>query len=228
MTWNKNCLFSSVNGANGNAIEFIINKTELYVPIVTLSTNDEAKLLKQLNTGFKRSIHWDKYQTIYETKDQDNTYRRQLDGSFQGVNRLFALAFNNVEGNANQVQRDSYGKYYLSRVDIGSYNVIIDGRQFYDQPINNSFKQYDEIRKLATGKGDNYATGCLLDYEYFLNNYRLIAIDLSKEKELDGDPRAIQQIEFIGTLPVRSDVLFVLEQSKETVLEFYKGTAKVM
>ena len=125
---------------------------------------------------------------------------------------------------ANRVIRDSYRKYFVSRVDITSYNVLIDGRNFYDQPIHDSIRKYDEIRKIATGKGDNYATGYLLDYDY----YQLIAIDLSKQRELDADPRAIHQIEFIGMLKSRSNVFTILEKSKETILEFYKGTAKVM
>ena len=89
--------------------------------------------------------------------------------------------------------------------------------------LNNMMK----FEKNATGKGDNYATGCLLDYEYFLNNYQLIAVDLSKQKELDADPRAIQQIEFIGNLPNAENLFFVLEQSRETTLDFFKGTAKI-
>ena len=116
----------------------------------------------------------------------------------------------------------------MSRVNITNYNVKIDGRNFYDQPINGQIRQYDEIRKTATGKGDNYATGCLLAYKYFKDFYQLVAIDLSKQKELDADPRAIQQIEFFGTPNSNGSVLAVLEKSKEIVLEFYKGTAKVM
>ena len=106
--------------------------------------------------------------------------------------------------------------------------MLIDGRNFYDQPINDSIRKYDEIRKIATGKGDNYATGCLLDYNYFKKNYQLMAVDLSKQRELDADPRAIQQIEFIGMLKTRSNVITILEKSKETILEFYRGTAKLM
>ena len=83
------------------------------------------------------------------------------------MNRLFVFAFNNTENSNNKVQRDSHRKYFLSRVNITNYNVLIDGRNFYDQPINDQIKKYDEIRKIATGKGDNYATGCLLDYQYF-------------------------------------------------------------
>ena len=135
------------------------------------------------------------------------------------------LAFDRT---TNNPIRNGYRQYYLPRIDITKYNVLIDGRNFYDQPINNKIRQYDEIRKVAIGKGDNYATGCLLDYKYFKDFYKLVAIDLSKQKELDADPRAIQQIEFYSKLSADLFVLFVLEKSKETVLEFYKGTAKVM
>ena len=73
---------------------------------------------------------------------------------------------------------------------------MIDGRNLYDQPINDLIKQYDEVRKVSTGKGDDYTTRCLLDYAYFRDHYRLIAVDLSNQKALDADPRAIQQIVF--------------------------------
>ena len=89
-------------------------------------------------------------------------------------------------------------------------------------------KQYDEIRKTATGQGDDYTTGCLLDYQYFKDHYNLIAIDLSKQKELDIDSKAVQQIEFYGMLKTNSQVSTVLEKSKETTLQFSKGTAKVL
>ena len=81
------------------------------------------------------------------------------------MNRLFVLAFDNNE-NGKKVERDSHRKYFLPRADITNYNVLIDGRHFYDQPINDQIKKYDEIRKIARGKGDNYATECLLDYQY--------------------------------------------------------------
>ena len=132
------------------------------------------------------------------------------------------LAFHRT---ANNPTRNGYRKYYLPRVNITKYNVLIDGRNFYDQPINDKIRQYDEIRKVAKGKGDNYATGCLLDYKYIKDFYKLVAIDLSKQKELDADPRAIQEIEFYGKLSADSFVLLILEKSKETVLEFHKGTA---
>ena len=126
---------------------------------------------------------------------------------------MFVLAFNNtsqnVAGNpinntANRVQRDSHRKHFLARVDITNYNVLIDSRNFYDQPINDQIKKYHEIRKIATGQVDDYTTGCLLDYQYFKDHYQLIAVDLSKQKELDADSRAIQEIEFYGMLKTNS------------------------
>ena len=98
------------------------------------------------------------------------------------------------------VSVDSYKKYFLPRVKIDNYNIKIDGGNFYDQAINDSIKQYDEIRKISTGQGDEYTTGCLLDFAYFENNYRLIAADLSKQKALDAASRAIQQIIFTGKI----------------------------
>ena len=94
---------------------------------------------------------------------------------------MFALAFNNTDGDCNKVERDSHRKSFLPRVDITNYNVLNDRRNFYDQPINGQMTKYDEIRKISAGKGDHYATGCLLDYQYFNDHYQLpIAADLFK------------------------------------------------
>ena len=141
---------------------------------------------------------------------------------------MLVLAFSNTHNNDNKVERDSHTKYFLARINITNYNVLIDGRNVYDQPINDLKKQYNEIRKTATGQGDDYTTGCLLDYQYFKDHYNLIANDLSKQKELDADSRAIQQIGFYGMLKTNSLVYTVLEKSKATMLQFSKGTAKVL
>ena len=216
------------DNVNNRETTFKITSTKLYVPVVTLSTKDNVNLAKQLNEGFKRSVYWNEYKSKIETKTADNNNLKifLLDASFQGVNRLFVLAFNNTNNDDNMVERNSHRKYFLPKVNITNYNVLIDGRSFYDQPINDQIKKYDEIRK--TGKGDDYIAGCLLDYQYFKDHYQLIAVDLSKQKELDVDPRAIQQIEFYGKLETNSQVCTVLEKSKETVLEFYKGVPKVL
>ena len=101
---------------------------------------------------------------------------------------------------------------------------MIDGRNFFDQPINSDLKTYENIRKIATGQGDDYTTGCLLDYSYFKENYKMITINLSKQQALDSDPRAIQQINFT----TNTKMFFIIEEAKETVLDFSEGTVKVL
>ena len=152
--------------------------------------------------------------------------------SYQGVKRSFIFAYDNTSGD-DLVSVDSYQKYLLPRVKIENYNIEIDGRNFYDQPINDLIKQYDEVRKVSTGQGDDYTTGCLLDFAYFEKNYRFIAADLSKQKALDADPRTIQQIIFTGKTKstvanTRVIIYNVLEQSKETTSHFSKRTTKVL
>ena len=166
LTWTKDCVISSNNAAGNAVVSFKITDTKLYVPIVTLSTKDNSNLTKKLNEGFKRIVHWNEYKAVPDPRATAaaNPYTKTLDPSFQGVNRLFVLGFARSD---NDPKREGYRNYYLPRVDVTKYNVLIDGRNFYDQPINDKIRQYDEIKKIATGKGDNYATGCLLDYKYF-------------------------------------------------------------
>ena len=126
----------------------------------------------------------------------------------------------------NQPTKNGQRKYYLPRIDFKKYNFIIDGRNFYDNPIESDIEKYRELKKVMIGKGD-YTTGSLLDFNYFNEHYKLVAVYLSKQKELDADPRAMQQIEFKYMLQTDSTIYWVLEKSKETILEFYKGTVKV-
>ena len=107
---------------------------------------------------------------------------------------------------------------------------MIDGRNLFGQPINSMNKTYENIRKIATGKGDDYTTGCLSDYPYFKENYKMIAVDLSRQNELDADPRAIEQINFTANLDRAGNttILFIIEEAKETIFEFSKGTVKVL
>ena len=202
------------------------------------SAEDNAKLSKLLTEGFKIPVYWNKYKVIdnilvhIANNNEEKYIRELLDSSHEGVKGLFILAYDNAANN-NRVSIDSFKKYFLARVKIKNYSIDIDERNFYDQPINDSIKQYDEIRKISTGQGDDYTTGCLLDFAYFENNYGLIAADLSKQKALDADSRAIQQIIFTGKIKAtvantRVIIYYILEQSKETMLEFSKGTAKVL
>ena len=190
LTWSKDCVITNSIGEG----KFAITKTKLYVPVVTLSTKDNEKLLQQLKSGLKKTISWNKYESSIKTFAQNRYLNYLINPSFQGVNRLFVLSFE------NENDRTSRTNYYLPKVEIKDYNVMIDGRNFFDQPINSINKTYENIRKIATGKGDDYTTGCLLDYPYFKENYKMIAIDLSRQNELDADLRAIQQINFTANL----------------------------
>ena len=107
---------------------------------------------------------------------------------------------------------------------------MINGENVFDQPIKDKKVTYENIRKAATGKGDDYTTGSLLDFPYFRDSYKMIAIDLSRQQALDADPRAIQQINFTANLDRAGNtrVYFILEESKETKLNFAQGTVKVL
>ena len=107
-------------------------------------------------------------------------------------------------------------------MEIKDYNVMIEGSNFFDQPINSMNKTYENIRKIATGKGNDYTTGCLLDYPYLKENYKIIATDLSKQQAFDADPRKIQQINFTADLDRDGNItiFFIIEKEKKTVFEF--------
>ena len=110
------------------------------------------------------------------------------------------------------------------------FQNVSDGRNFFDQPINSMSKTYENIRKIAAGKGDDYTTGCLLDYSYFKENYKMIAVDLSRQNDLDADPRAIQQINFTANLDRAGNttIVFIIEEAKQTIFEFSQGTVRVL
>ena len=220
LTWSSTCVITNSTGAG----TFEITDTKLYVPVVTLSTKENAKLLQQLKSGFKRVINWNKYLSKPELLRQNPNLNYLIEPSFQGVNRLFILAFE------NETQRTSHSGYYLRNVEIKNYNIVINGENFFDQPIKNKKITYDSIRKIATGYGDDYTTGCLSDYPHFIETYKMIAVDLSKQKELDFDPKAIQQINFTANLDRAGSTkaYFIPEEAKKTVLDFSQGIAKLL
>ena len=223
LTWSSTCVIASVILAN-QAATFEITDTKLYVSVVTLSTQENIKFLQQLKSGFKRVINWNKYLSKPELLTQNPNLNHLVETSFQGINRLFVLAFENDN------HRTSDERYYLPTVEIKDYNIVINGENFFDQPIKNNKVTYDNIRKIAIGQGDDYTTGCLLDYPYFTNTYKIIAVDLSKQHALDADPRAIQQINFTTNLERAGNttVYFILEEAKETILDFSQETVKVL
>ena len=190
LTWSSTCVLTNSTGAG----RFAITDKRLYVPVVALSTQENTKLLQQLKSGFKRVINWNKYLSKPELLRRNPNLNYLIEPSFQGVNRFFVLALE------NDAQRTSYSGYYLQNVEIKDYNIMINGENFFDQPIKNNKVTYENIRKIATGQGDDNTTGCLLDYSYFMDTYKMIVVDLSKQQVLDADPRAIQQINFTANL----------------------------
>ena len=191
--WIKDWNLSSA----GNSAKFEITDAKLHVLLVTLSTKDNVNLTKQLSNEFKRSVYWNKYPTIPAKVINNGTNIYELlSASFQGVKRLFALAYDATDNDDSGVK--SNRKYFLPRAEIKSYNVLIDRRNFYDQSSSDLIKQYDEVRKMLIRKDDDYTIRCLLDYTYLKDNWKLITNDLSKLKALDADQRAIPQIGFQG------------------------------
>ena len=216
LTWSENCVIVYTNVANQGAT-FTITETKLYVPEVTLSTQYNAKLLTQLKSGFKRAINWNKYLPKPELLAQNPHLNHLLEPSFQRINRLFVLAFK------NDMHRKNSKRYNLPSVEIKDYDVMIDRKNFFDQPIKNNKTTYDNIRKIDTGQGDDYTTRCLLEYDYFKNYCKMIAIDLSKQQTSNADPRAIQQINFTANLDRSGNtrIYFILE--KKLFWTFHKG-----
>ena len=128
----------------------------------------KAYFIEQKNKGFQRSVYWNEYKTKEINEDADaNVFKYiNLGPSFQDVNRLFVMAYNRANG---QPTRNGRRKYYLPRIDLEKYNVIIDGRNFYDNPIESDIEKYRELKKVMIGKGEDYTTGSLLDFNYLIN-----------------------------------------------------------
>ena len=142
------------------------------------------------------------------------------------MNRLFVSAFE------DDAERICNKRYYIPNVEIKikDYNVMINGKNVFDQPVKNDKVTNENIVKVATGQRDDYTTGCLLDYTYFKKYYKMIAIDLSKQQALDADPKAIQQINFTANLDRAGNttMFFIIKEAKETIFEFSQRTVKVL
>ena len=175
----------SADGAGNTNIVFTIKDTKSYAPVVTLSARDIHKLSKLLSKGFERSVYWNEFKAKSENKNTTIEYRYFLESNCVGVNTLFLLVYSNQDNNS---KRFKTGRYYLPKSIIDNYDLIINGKNFYDPAIDSDIKRYDEIRKLTIGQGEDYTTGCFLDHDYIKDHYRVKAVDLTRQKELDTDP----------------------------------------
>ena len=232
LKWNKNCVITSLEGRQVDAeppvvrynaptgATLSITDCKLYVPVVTLSKDDEIKLLTNLKSGFKREIIWNKYRSQMTTEAINNNLNILIDPTFTNVNRLFVLAYRTADN------RQSFSQFYLPNVMVRDFNVIIDKLAFFDLPIKTEEEAYEKIIDIS--RNNEYTTGNLLDYDYFKKHYKLIAIDLSKQHVLQENEDLIQQINFIGRLENAANVFVIIEKKENTILEFSQNLANVI
>ena len=240
LTWSENCVLTDITtqaarNANPNAdchlearerinaptqATFKITDTKLYIPIVTFSTGDDNNSLKQLKSRFKRTMIWNKHRSEMTNQTKTNNVNYLIDPTFNKVNRLLILWFENEE------DRTSFSKYYTPNVQIKDFNVLVDGKSFFDVPVKTKEEAYERIIEIS--KNNDYTTGNLLDYEHFSKPYKLIAIDLSKQIELENSDLK-QQINFIGKLEDdRATMFFIIEKSEETTFEFSQNSVSII
>ena len=162
-------------------LEFQITNTTLYVPVVTLSKENDAKILEQFKTGFKRTIIWNKYRSQMTAQSNNNNLNYLIDPTFVTVNRLFILLFQRIawENNTTKDHIDYISYYYVSNAGIKDFNVLIDWKSFFDLPIKNEEEAYEKVMDMSND--NDYTAVNLLHFAYFKENYKLIAIDLSKQ-----------------------------------------------
>ena len=229
LKWNKNCIITSLerrqvgaeprnNAPTGATLA--INDCKLYVPVVTLSKDDEIKLLTNLKPGFKREIISNKYRSQMTTEAINNNLNILVDPTFTNVNRLFVLAYQTAD------DRQSYSQFYLPKGMVKDYNVIIDKLAFFDLPIKTEEEAYEKIIDII--RNNEYRTGNLLDYDYFEKHYKLIVIDLSKQQVLQENEDLIQQINFIGRLTEAANAFIIIEKKENTILKFSQNVANAI
>ena len=220
LKWHKNCIITSLerraidendlpnrDGAPTGAT-LDINNCKLYIPVVTLSQDDEIKLLTNLKSGFTREIIWNKYRSQMSTEAANSNLNILIDPTFTNVNRLFVLAYQNAD------DRQSFSQFYLPKVMVKDFNVIIDKLAFFDLPVKTEEEAYEKIIDIS--RNNEYTTGNLLDYDYFKKYYKFIAIDVSKQQVLQENEDLIQQINFIGRLTEAANVFIITEKKEHT------------
>ena len=203
-------------------ITFEIIDTKLYVPVDTLSKENDIKLLDQLKSGFKRTIKWNKYRSQMTVQSNNNNLNYLIDPTSTNVNRLFVLSFSKANQGYN---RDSFSSYYGPNVEIKDFNVLIYGKSFFDLPVKNEQEAYEKIMDMSNN--NDYTTDNLLDFVHLNENYNLIATDLSKQTKLKDAP----QINFIGNPENQAygaTMFLIIEKSEETTFSFSENSLTII
>ena len=192
----------------------------MYVPVVTLSAENYNKLLEQLKTGFKRTIRWNKYRSEMSNQIKNNNLNYLIDPTFTNIIRQFVLSFE------NENDRTSFSRYHVPKFEMKDFNVLIGGKLFFEIPAKNKKEAYEQIIEMR--KNNGFTTGNLLDYEYFQYHCQLIAIDLSKQTEVENF-NLKQQTDFIGRLEENNaTIFFTIEKKKETTFDFSQNSVVVV
>ena len=234
LTWTKSCVLADmkVDADADPAIvapsgaTFKITDTKLYVPVVTLSKENDMKLLEKLKSGFKKTIKWNKCRSQMTIQNNNNNINYLIDPTFTNVNRLFVLSDGRIEeDNEEKDYRDSFSHYYVLKVQIKDFNVLNDRNFFFDLPIKSEEEAYEKIIDMSNN--NDYTAGNLLDFAYYKENNKLIAIDLSKQTKI----KDTQQINFIGKIEGQDNGLtmfFINERSEETNFEFLQDSVNIL
>ena len=190
------------------------------VPVFTLRKENDTELFEQLKTGFKRTIKWNKYRPQMNIQPQNNNLNYLIDPTFTNINTLFVLSFTTTNVGDD---RDSSSDYYVRDVEIKDFNALTDGKSFFDLPVKNEEEAYKKTIDMSNSNG--YTTGNLLDFAYLKKNYKVIAIDLSKQTKLK-DP---QQISFTGKLLATHEAttFFIIGKSEETPVNFSQNSVTI-
>ena len=238
LTWSNKCVLGYTHdnnatlrgnpgatgeGANNVKVSFQITDTKTYIPVVTLRSIESEKLLRKLERGFSKTINWNKL-SIREETIRSNHFNIMVEPTFQDPNRLFILPY---EPGAN---RNITYRLFVPNRSIDDYNVTIDGKNIFESQITRDDERgYENLRDVMLGNGDDYTVGSLIDYNYFKNTYKIIAVDLSKQDVLDAEPRTVQQIKFRGKRGANNcNMIFIMEESKDTILNFTQGAVRVV
>ena len=208
MRWERNCIITEISRTlravdlnadpvvfevvtEATGAKFQITNTKFYVPVVTFSINDNIKFLENIKLGFKRAISWNKYRSEITTQTKNNNLDYLIDPTFRNINRLFVISFKNGD---NDPTSDSFDKYFMPLVEIKDFNALIDSKPFFYQPVKNKQEAYEKL--IEVSRNYDYTTGILLYYLYHQNYYKLIAVDLSRQTNMNIP----KQIDFTGKL----------------------------
>ena len=203
-----------------------MTETQLYVPVVTLSKENNKKLLEQLKSGIKRTVKCSKYRSKMTVQSNNNNLNYLIDSTFTKVNRLFVLPFERIEeSNVKKDHRDCSSHYYVPNVEIKDFNVLTDGKSFFGFLVKNEEEAYE--KNIEMTRNNDYTSGNLLGFAYFKDDCRLIVTDLSKQTKLK-DPQKISFISKLENQAHGATMFSIIEKSKEATFDFLQNSVNIL